>query len=65
MQAASLDYPVAPNDLDDTVKALIKQCADINLKDNEGQTALMLAEHYGHPSIVKMLKKTGQSFANP
>jgi len=49
------------------VKALIKEgtsvrkAADINAKDRNGETPLMLASYYGHIDTVKVLIKNGMS----
>jgi ankyrin repeat protein len=37
----------------DEVKKLLNQGIDVNIKDNEGNTALILASLYGHLEIVK------------
>ena len=41
------------------VKSLLDQGADVNLKDNSGYTALMMAVKMGHPDIAEMLKNAG------
>ena len=39
----------------ETVKLLIEAGADINAKNNDGYTALMLASWNGHKDVVKLL----------
>lgn len=41
------------------VKILIDNEADVNIKTEDGWTALMMASKYGHTDIVKLLKKAG------
>ena len=43
----------------DTIKALIDAGADVNVKDNNGTTALMYAVYYGNTEIVKTLIAAG------
>ena len=43
----------------DTVRVLLAQGADVNAKDNDGTTALMLARGTGQEEISRMLKKAG------
>ena len=38
---------------------LIQNGADVNAKNSQGNTALMLAELKGHIGIVRMLKNAG------
>ncbi len=65
--AASMVYPNvnenlltgARNGKIETVKAALKARADINVKDNEGNTALILASSFGHIEIVKFLIQAG------
>ena len=42
-----------------TVLSLVDGGADINAKDNDGQTALMKAAREGHVGIVELLLKKG------
>ena len=44
---------------DEIVKVLIKAGADVNVKNDDGDTALMRAEEKGHDEIVKILKAAG------
>lgn len=37
------------------VEALLAQGADVNIRDDEGSTALMCASEHGHADIVKLL----------
>lgn len=41
------------------VKILIENKADVNVKDNNDKTALIMARDNGHTDIVKLLKKAG------
>lgn len=41
------------------VELLLERGADANLQDREGKTALMLAAHWGHASVVTALLKAG------
>jgi ankyrin repeat protein len=43
----------------DIVKVLIASGADLNAKDNYGNTALKLAANAGHIEIVELLKEFG------
>jgi ankyrin repeat protein len=43
----------------DTVQALLAQGADVNAKDNDGGTALILAKEEGHKEIVRILEEAG------
>lgn len=43
----------------DIVKIVIANEADINAKDNDDLTALILAAEKGHPNIVKLLIEAG------
>jgi serine/threonine-protein phosphatase 6 regulatory ankyrin repeat subunit B len=43
----------------DVVNVLVNRGADVNVKDNWGATALMLASSNGHTVIVKLLKDHG------
>uniref|UniRef100_UPI0026312A47 ankyrin repeat domain-containing protein n=1 Tax=uncultured Brachyspira sp. TaxID=221953 RepID=UPI0026312A47 len=40
-------------------KYLLDKCADINAKDNDGKTALMLASSNGDLEVVKLLIDKG------
>ena len=44
---------------DDTAKALIDHGAEIEAKNNDNQTALMLAVQNDHKSVVKVLSEAG------
>ncbi|OEJ15271.1 hypothetical protein BFL38_13275 [Brachyspira hampsonii] len=46
------------NDLE-TLKSLIEKGADVNAKDNDNWTALMLASDNGHLEVVKYLLDKG------
>ena len=46
------------------VKCLIENGADVNIKDNEGKTALDLAEENGYKEIVEILKSVGAKHGN-
>ncbi|MFQ5927816.1 MAG: ankyrin repeat domain-containing protein [Terriglobia bacterium] len=39
------------------VEALLAAGADVNAKDKDGMTALMLAEKEGHTTVVRLLEK--------
>jgi len=41
------------------VKKLIKEGANVNAKDKDGNTALMYAAFMGNTDIVKILKEAG------
>ena len=41
------------------MKALLAAGADVNAKEKEGWTALMLAAEKGHTEIVQLLKQAG------
>ena len=43
----------------DTVKALLAEGADLNAKDEFGETALDCAERCGHMKIAQLLKEAG------
>jgi uncharacterized protein len=43
----------------DAVRALVRSGADVDARDRHGQTALMLAAHRGHRSIVELLVESG------
>ena len=46
------------------VKCLIENGADVNIKNNEGKTALDLAEENGYKEIVEILKSVGAKHGN-
>jgi hypothetical protein len=46
----------AANDHTETVKLLLDRGADINVRDNEGKTALVWAREKGHPEIVQLIE---------
>jgi hypothetical protein len=48
---------------DTVVGLLLKKGANVNLKDNEGITALEYALYYGHTSVVRVLLKHGADSA--
>lgn len=41
----------------ETVKYLVERGADINIKDDEGNTALSFAEKYGNEQVALFLKE--------
>jgi ankyrin repeat protein len=41
------------------VRLLLEKKADVNAKDKNGQTALMLASREGHREVKKLLLKAG------
>jgi ankyrin repeat protein len=43
------------------VEALLVAKADVKVKNDQGQTALMLAVQGGHDEIVRLLKQAGAS----
>lgn len=55
----SVEYD-SPDLLLTLVDSLLNLCADLNMKDNEGFTALMLASKYVHPGLVTRLLETNR-----
>jgi ankyrin repeat protein len=49
----------AQNGRAEEVQALLEGGADVNAKDDDGQTALTVATQAGHTEIAEMLKKAG------
>jgi ankyrin repeat protein len=47
----------AQEGLVDEVKALLEAGADANIKDRDGDTALMAATREGHQEIIALLRK--------
>ena len=45
------------------VTLLIDAGADVNIKANDGKTALMLAKDYNYPEIVKLLEQHAKNKA--
>jgi ankyrin repeat protein len=45
----------------DTVKFLIASGANVNVKDTDGETALLLARKHGHNETVRILQQAGAS----
>ena len=43
----------------DLIRLFIESGADLNIKDNEGETVLMMAKRIGKDEVVEMLKKAG------
>jgi len=43
----------------EVIKALLAGGADVQAKADDGNTALMIAEHYGQAEIIRMLKQAG------
>lgn len=41
------------------VKLLVQRSADINAKDNDGNTAIFYAEEYGNEEVVTFLRDQG------
>ena len=46
----------------DKLRVLIEGGADINLRDEDGYTALYWAQEYNYRRIVKLLKKHGATW---
>ncbi len=46
-------------DCKDVVEVLLNNGADVNVKNSDGRTALVLAKLYGYTDIVEMLKQAG------
>lgn len=44
---------------DETVEALVKAGADVNARDDHGNSALKVAENYSKPAVVAVLKARG------
>ena len=53
-----LHYAAQRNNMD-LVPWLVKQGFDVNAKNNDGKTALNLAEEVGYPKMVQWLKEHG------
>lgn len=51
----STKYDVTKEKIFSCVKLLLKKGANVNLRDKEGRTAIMLAAYNGHLEIVKLL----------
>ena len=53
--------PLGPKDSGHVpvVRALVEASADMNLTDNDGRTALMLAADWGHVEVVRLLVDAG------
>ena len=47
------------------VKALLSRGADVNWKEQNGQTALMWAAAEGHAEVVELLIEAGADFRTP
>ena len=54
----------AQNGQRDIVKALIEAKADVNAKNNDGDTALIVAQRQNYTKMVHLLKSAGAN-ANP
>ena len=54
-----MDTPAAAYSLNDMVKALLAQGADINARENDGGTALIVATWLGHTDTVQVLLAQG------
>jgi uncharacterized caspase-like protein len=52
---ASSLFDAAQYGYTETVKTLLDKGANVNVKDGDGRTALMIAVRYGHTEIVKVL----------
>jgi ankyrin repeat protein len=57
--AANIDH--VPNGLGSSAQALIRNGADINHRNNRGQTPLALAIHYGNDVVAAILRRLGAS----
>lgn len=56
----TLLYSAAMNGREDTLRFLLKESkAELNLTNEVGKTALIIAAEYGYPNIVKILLKSG------
>lgn len=55
----ALMYGIEDNDNIEKVRLLIKAGADVNAKDNDGNTALSLAQEAGNLEIIQLLKEAG------
>jgi len=58
MWAAGHSNDVPPMDAVKTIKLLIRRGARLDLKDNRGKTAQMIAADMGHHDVLKVLKQT-------
>ena len=59
MWAAGHSNDVPPVDAMKTVGLLIERGARLDLKDNRGKTARMIAADMGHEAVLKVLAKAG------
>ena len=55
MWAAGYSNEVPPGDALKTVSLLIERGARLDLKDNRGKTARMIAADMGHEAVLKVL----------
>ena len=53
----------AINGQSEIAKLLISAGADVNIKNNDGKSALMLAKYNNHPEIVKLLEQHAKNKA--
>jgi ankyrin repeat protein len=59
MWAAGYSNDVPPSDGQATVRLLIEQGADVNMRDNRGWTALTTAAYRNHPAVIEQLLAAG------
>lgn len=57
--AANIDH--APNGLGSSARALIRNGANVNHRNDHGQTPLALAIHYGNDVVAQILRQAGAS----